>query len=200
MNDDSVKIPINVDHEAAPEAGEDMAAPFAPEAALTPEVTLTEDELRVMCKERVCAECPEKASADDLRLRTLADMENLRKRLARDKEEHTKYAAESVLADLLPVLDNLDLALDHAPSDQCCQGFVTGVDMTRKVFTDTLARHGMEAVGEVGQEFSPDLHEAVGQEPRPDMAPGLVSRLMQRGWKLRGRTLRPARVMVSAES
>ncbi len=190
MNKDHVKIPVN---EA--EAGETMNE--APEP--TPELALTEDELRVLCKERVCVECPEKASADDDRLRSLAEMENLRKRLAREKEEHTKYAAESVLADLLPVLDNLDLALDHAPSDECCQGFVTGVDMTRKVFTDILARHGMEPVGEVGQEFQPEMHEAVGQEPRADMAPGLVCKLMQRGWKLRGRTLRPARVMVSTE-
>ena len=190
MSEDHVKIPVN-DVEAPEEAVEASAE--------TPELTLTEDELRVLCKERVCEQCPEKAGADDDRLRTLAEMENMRKRLAREKEEHTKYATESVLADLLPVLDNLDLALDHAPSDECCRGFVTGVDMTRKVFTDILARHGMEPVGEVGQEFSPEMHEAVGQEPRADMAPGLVCQLMQRGWKLRGRTLRPARVMVSAE-
>jgi len=199
MTNDTVKIPVN-DAEAE-EAVADAAAQAPGEAdGETPELTLTEDELRVLCKERVCAECPEKASADDDRLRTLAEMENLRKRLAREKEEHTKYATESVLADLLPVLDNLDLALDHAPRDEACKGFVTGVDMTRKVFTDALARHGMEPVGEVGQEFSPELHEAVGQEPCEGMAPGLVCRLMQRGWKLKGRTLRPARVMVSSEA
>lgn len=193
MSNDSIKINVNADDAEFENEAE------ASDTAPAPEVNLTEDELRVLCKDRVCVECPEKASADDDRLRTLAEMENMRKRLAREKEEHTKYATESVLADLLPVLDNLDLALGHAPQDQCCQGFVTGVDMTRKVFTDILARHGMEPVGEVGQEFSPDLHEAVGREPREDMAPGLVCQLMQRGWKLRGRTLRPARVMVSSD-
>jgi len=75
---------------------------------------------------------------------------------------------------------------------------VLGVEMTRKAFLDMLAGNGLLPVGEAGVEFTPELHEAVGQEQRDDLAPSTVTRVLQRGYKLNGRLLRPAKVMVNA--
>lgn len=173
------------------------AAGEAPEAP-APELTLTDEELRALCAARVCPACPEKAEFDDARLRQLADLDNTRKRLQREMEELRKYAAENVLADLLPVLDNLDLAIAHGGDDPACKNLLLGVDMTRKLFLDALANHGLVQVGCEGEAFTPELHEAVGQEAHPDHAPGHVCKLLKKGYKLRERLLRPAMVMVSA--
>lgn len=168
-------------------------APSGPET----ELTITDQELIALCKDRVCPICTEKEQADEERLRALAEMDNFKKRLHREQEEFRKYAAENVLADLVPVLDNLDLALAHAGADEACKNLVVGVEMTRKVFLDSLKSHGLTQVGEVGEPFDPELHEAVSEEVRDDMEEGRVARLLQRGYRLRDRLLRPARVAVS---
>lgn len=141
----------------------------------------------------------EVAAEADKRLRALAEADNLKKRLIKEKEEFVKYAAEGVLADLLPVLDNLDLALAHGRTVEACKDVVMGVDMTRKIFLDILARHGLEACGAVGEEFNPEVHEAVGMQPGApgcQVAPNHVLQVMQSGYRLRGRLLRPAKVLV----
>jgi molecular chaperone GrpE len=170
----------------------------AANAAAPMELELTDDELQALCRDRLCPACPVGAQAEDDRLRALAELDNTRKRLEREKEEYRKYASEKVLADLLPALDNLDLALNHAPQDAASKNFVLGVDMTRKALLDALAGNGLVPVGEAGVEFTPELHEAVGQDQRDDLPPGVVTRVLQRGYKLNGRLLRPAKVMVSA--
>lgn len=178
-------------------AAREAAAEEAAEAP-APELTLTGDELRALCAEQVCPACPEKAGFDDARLRLLADTDNTRKRMQREMEEFRKYAAEGVLADLLPILDNLDLAIAHGAGNPACKDVLLGVEMTRKIFLDTLAGHGLVTVGCEGEEFTPELHEAVGQQEHPDLAPGRVCKLLKKGYKLRERLLRPAMVMVSA--
>ncbi|MDD4953146.1 MAG: nucleotide exchange factor GrpE [Desulfovibrionaceae bacterium] len=157
---------------------------------------LSVDDLSALCRENVCPGCEVMREAEDIRLRSLADGENLRKRLLREAEETRRYAAESVLADLLPVLDNLDLALAHAEGLEGCRDFLQGVDMTRSVFLDTLRRHGLERAGEPGQAFDPQVHEAVGVAPDADVPEGHVARVVQKGYLLRGRLLRPAKVLV----
>jgi molecular chaperone GrpE len=139
----------------------------------------------------------EVAAEADKRLRALAEADNLKKRLIKEKEEFVKYAAEGVLSDLLPVLDNLDLALAHGRTVTACKDVVQGVDMTRKVFLDILARHGLEACGQQGEEFNPEVHEAVGMQPGGEIPPNHVLQVMQAGYRLRGRLLRPAKVLVS---
>jgi molecular chaperone GrpE len=167
------------------------------EAAEEGQLTLDEEQLRQICLDRFCSECPELAQKQDELLRLLADTDNFKKRLIREKEEFFKFAAEGVIADLLPVLDNLDLALVHGRENPACKDLVQGVEMTRSVFLDTLKRHGLEYVGSEGQPFDPALHEAVGQEEREDMEEGSVCRLIQKGYKLKERLIRPARVLVS---
>lgn len=154
------------------------------------------DALRAECEKRVCPSCQVKKEADDARLRALADLDNAKKRLAREREEQVRYAAESVLSDVIPSLDNLDLALQHAGGHEACKDFVVGVQMTRKLMGEALGKHGLTQVGEVGEEFNPAVHEAVGMVNSPDIPDGHVCALLSNGYKLNDRLLRPARVMV----
>ena len=139
-----------------------------------------------------------KAEASTIRLRALADMENFKKRLQREKDEQVRYAAEKVLGDLLPTLDNLDLALQYGSQAEECKNMMIGVEMTRTMLLDVLKKHGLMPVGEIGQEFDPNDHEAVSQESSEEIAAGCIVRVMQKGYRLGDRLLRPARVVVSA--
>lgn len=141
-------------------------------------------------------DCPKCAEAEKARLLALADLENARKRLAREKEEYLKFAGESVIADILPALDNLDLALAYAPEGPECKNFVIGVDMTRKLLLDALAKHGLQAIGALGETFDPAFHEAVEMKSNPDYASGQICGLINKGYRLKDRLLRPARVAV----
>ena len=144
--------------------------------------------------------CPYCAEAEKTRLLALADMENARKRLAREKEDFVKFAGESILADIIPALDNLDLALAYAPDGKDCKNFVIGVDMTRKLLLDALAKHGLEQVGELGEVFDPAKHEAVETQEHPDYESGHVCGLINKGYRLKDRLIRPARVKVCQKS
>ena len=162
------------------------------ETAQAPEKTLEEQ-----FREEICPTCTVKAEADETRLRALAEMENFKKRIQRDHDEYMRYASEPVLKDLLPALDSLDLAIQYGRSDETCKSLLTGVIMTRKLLLDALKNHGFDVAGEVGEPFNPDVHDAVSYEERDDMEPGLVSTLHQRGYRLKDRLLRPAKVSVS---
>ena len=137
-----------------------------------------------------------KAELTELRLRNAAEMDNFKKRLTREHEEQMRYAAEKVLGDLLPTLDNLDLALRYGSKSEACKDMLQGVAMTHKLLLDAVEKHGLKPLGEEGEEFDPNVHEAVGFEDRPDFAPNSVARVLQRGFKLGDRLLRPAKVMV----
>ncbi|MCL1888940.1 MAG: nucleotide exchange factor GrpE [Desulfovibrionaceae bacterium] len=136
------------------------------------------------------------AEATDIRLRALADLDNARKRLLREKEEATRYAAAAVLTDILPALDNLDLALDHAKGSDACKDFLVGVEMTRKLLLESVKKHGLEPVGTLGEPFDPNLHEAISMTSHPDIPDGAICALLTRGYRLHDRLLRPAKVVV----
>jgi len=163
------------------------------------EVSLSQDELEALCRASVCPGCDVHRAAEEIRLRALADAENLKKRLLRETEEMKKYAGESILADLLPVLDNLDLALAHTGNlDGACKNFVIGVDMTRKIFADAVKGHGLVQIDAArGGEFNPEIHEAVGTVEDGELDDNRIVQVVQRGYTLKGRLLRPAKVMVN---
>ncbi len=163
------------------------------------EVSLSQEELEALCRESVCPGCDVHKEAESIRLRALADAENVKKRLLRENEEMKKYAGESVLADLLPVLDNLELALAHTDNlEGAAKNFVIGVDMTRKLFLDAVKGHGLEAVEATrGNEFNPEVHEAVGTVEEADLGDNQIAQIVQGGFILKGRLLRPAKVMVN---
>ncbi|WP_428559307.1 MAG: nucleotide exchange factor GrpE [Solidesulfovibrio sp. DCME] len=170
---------------APDEKRDDIETPGqAPDAPATPEEEI--DRLRA-----------ELAAEADRRLRSLAETENLKKRLLKEKEDFQKYATESLVAELLPVLDHLDLALAHGKGLAACKDFVVGVDMTRKAFVDILSRHGVTEFGQVGEPFSPETHEALGMAANPGLPDDAVAQVVQKGFTLRGRLLRPAKVMVN---
>ncbi len=183
-----------------PEQADPAAAPADPAGPPCGTEALPDEELYAACLQRICPGCPQKKEADNARLRALADLDNARKRLSREKEESIRFAGENVLADLLPSLDNLDLALQHAGTDEVCKSFVTGVDMTRRLLLESLKKHGLEQVGAVGEPFDPARHEAVGMADVPEVADGAVCALLSPGYLLRDRLLRPARVTVCRRS
>ena len=137
--------------------------------------------------------------AQEMKLRNLAEMENYKKRLQREKDEQAAYAAEKVLRDLLPTLDNFELALQYGSQDAACKAMFEGLQMTRNMLLDVLKKHGMIAVGSEGEPFDPNDHEAVGQESSEDAQPGSILRVLQKGYRLGGRLVRPARVIVAAK-
>jgi molecular chaperone GrpE len=196
------KDPIHTD----PLSGETLPGPEEEETIPPPQVSpeappplladVPDALLAEACKTRLCPACPVRGEAEDTKLRALADLDNTRKRMAREKEEHIRYAAESVLADIIPALDNLDLALAHAPGDAGSKNFVLGVKMTRKLLLDSLARHGLTEVGALGEPFDPSLHEALNTEANRDFAENTVCGLLGRGYRLKDRLLRPAKVTV----
>lgn len=158
------------------------------------------ENLEALTKEYICPTCPEKAGVDNERLRALAEMENFKKRLTREHEEQSRYASEKVLSDLLPTLDNLDLALQYGSQHEACRDMLMGVEMTRKLLLDAVRQHGLEPVGQEGEEFSPALHEGLSFEVRDDIEANCVSRVLQRGYKLKDRLLRPAKVSISKKA
>jgi molecular chaperone GrpE len=128
-------------------------------------------------------------------LRTAADLENYKKRAARERDEIQRYGNERLVKDVLPVLDNLDRALAAAASDDPLR---SGVELTRRVLEDALGRFGVKGFSARGQPFDPRLHEALMSVASAEVAPGMVVEEQQRGFFLHERLIRPAAVVVSA--
>jgi molecular chaperone GrpE len=183
-------MPEDNRRDAGQEAGTE---PAAREDAVT---GIGFEELAALAKARLCPNCPVAVEAEDTRLRALAETDNIRKRMLKEHEESAKFAAASVLADILPALDNLDLALEHAKGQAACKDFFVGVDMTRKLMLDALKNHGLVVLGSEGEPFDPSIHEAVATNQDPGVADGAVSAILNKGYKLHERLLRPARVIV----
>lgn len=132
-------------------------------------------------------------------LRAQAEMQNVRRRAERDVENAHKFALDKFSADLLPVIDSLERALDAAQAieSDTIQAMKDGVELTLKMFVDTLTKHGVEQIDPVGEPFNPEFHQAMSMVPNPDMEPNSVMAVMQKGYVLKGRLVRPAMVVVS---
>lgn len=137
------------------------------------------------------------ASNDQL-LRLQAEMQNIRRRAERDVENAHKYGLEKFASQLLPVVDNLQRALDAIDADDDAQKAIyEGIDLTLKSFMDVLAQFKVEAIDPNGEPFDADYHQAVSMVPNPDVEPNTVLEVFQKGYKLNGRLIRPAMVVVS---
>ncbi len=130
-------------------------------------------------------------------LRTLADMENLRKRTQREKEELAKFANENILREILPVIDNLERAVEHADQADAGEGLLEGVKMTLTQFSQVLDRFGVKPIDAQGQLFDSALHQAMGQIETAEQPVNTVVQQMQKGYQLNDRLLRPAFVFVA---
>jgi molecular chaperone GrpE len=140
------------------------------------------------------AEAGDLAKLNDRYLRTLADFDNYRKRTEREKEDFRKYAVANSLRELLPVLDNFDRALDHAEEGD---DFHRGVLMIYKQLFDVLKKAGLRPIDETGVKFNPNIHEAVIREEDPKVPSHTVTAVLQKGYFLHDRVLRPALVKVA---
>ena len=141
----------------------------------------------------------ESTAALDKAVRTQAEMENLRKRTARDVENAHKFAVEKLLGDLFPVIDSMEKAVETAENSEADDGakaIVEGVSLSLKLFVDTLAKAGVEQIDPFGEPFDPQLHEAMAMVPNPDAEPNTVMDVMQKGYVLNGRLARAAKVIV----
>ena len=133
----------------------------------------------------------------DLALRSQADFENYRKRSIREREEAVKFANFSLVEKLMPILDNFDLGLEAARASDGAAQIVSGMEMVRKQIEDFLTQIGVETLKAEGADFDPNLHEAVAQEPHPEIGEGKVIRQLRKGYRLRDRLVRAALVVVS---
>ena len=146
--------------------------------------------------EEKAEEPPAEPDWKDRYARLLADFDNYRKRVARDREELAQFAAKDILKDLLPTVDNLALALEKAENKD--DPFVQGVKLAYDGFLKALADHGATPIDSLGEPFDANYHEALAQLPSPDVAEGVVMNEVKRGWLLHGKLLRAAQVVVSS--
>ena len=184
------KNDVNADETQDPSAGDRVAS----EAEAVVERQLTHEELQELETQAAKA-----AEYWNQLLRTAADLENYKKRALREKQDAIKYANESLLTKLIPVLDNFDAALSAASTSQgtSTDPFQQGVAMIQQQLKQVLSEAGLEEINAQGQPFDPNCHEAVSQQETVEVPEGNVWQQLRRGYKLRDRLLRPATVVVA---
>ena len=134
----------------------------------------------------------------DRALRIAAEMENLRRRAAQDVEKAHKFALEKFAGELLPVIDSLERALELADRDnETLKPMMEGVELTLRAMLTTVGKFGVEQVNPMGDAFDPNRHQAISMVENGNVAPNSVMAVMQKGYELNGRVIRPAMVMVA---
>ena len=145
----------------------------------------------------------ENAALKDRMLRTLAEMENLRRRTEREVGDAKTYGVTAFARDMLNVADNLERAIDHIPAearagaDEALKGLIEGVELTARDLSAALARHGVKKLEPLGEKFDPNFHQALFEVPNEMLPAGSVTQVVQSGWRIGERVLRPASVGVS---
>jgi len=187
-NDQQAEHSLTDIHEVVDGTVEDSEVSESPESEdqiLSPEAQIEalEDEL---------------AKTRDDALRTLAEAQNIRRRSEKDIENARKFALEKFASELLGVADNLERALDSADKDnEVVKVLLEGVALTQKSLVDTLAKFNIMQLDPLGEPFDPQFHQAMSMVENPDVEPNTVTLVMQKGYVLNERLLRPAMVMVS---
>ncbi|WGL16213.1 nucleotide exchange factor GrpE [Microbulbifer bruguierae] len=178
-----METPSPEEQHAAEEALEAELAADAGESALEAEVASLHVQL---------------AEHKDMVLRAQAEVQNARRRAQQDVEKAHKFGLEKLLKDLVPVVDNLERALSTIDSEhEAHKAVVEGIELTHKSFLDTLGKYSVEVIDPAGEPFDPELHQAMTQVPNGDVEPNTVLDVFQKGYRLNGRLLRPAMVVVS---
>jgi len=136
-------------------------------------------------------------AAKDAALRAQADAMNVQRRAEQEVEKARKFALERFCGDLLSVVDNLERALESSGDEQGNAALTEGIELTRKGFMDVLGKYGVEPVDPMGEPYDPETAQAMSMVEQPDVEPNSVVAVMQKGYTLNGRLLRPAMVMVS---
>ena len=185
-----------VENEASPELATEDAS--VADAQYAPEGEQPADEMSLLQEQLEAAEAAAGMARDEL-LRVQAEMQNLRRRTEQDIEKAHKFGQEKFSTELLAVMDNLErsAAAAEASEDEAVQAIKEGVELTLKGFMDCFKRFNIEAVDPLGEPFDPQLHQAMSIQESPDAEPNSVIAVMQKGYTLHGRVIRPAMVMVS---
>lgn len=166
------------------------AAIDAAQATIDTDIAALQSELDAMRDEM--------AQMKEHSLRALADAQNIKRRAEIDVDNARKYGAEKIITELLPVVDNLERALQAADAEiEGIKPVLEGVELTLKGFVEALSKSNVEVVDPHGEPFNPELHQAMTMIEQPEMEPNSVVAVMQKGYRLNGRLLRPAMVVVS---
>ena len=188
---------------------EESEAALAPNAELEEAMREAADAVEARQSERKAAhEAPaaesaalqeELAKTQERLLRLQADFDNARKRMLKERQEAHQYGHENLVKDLLGTVDNLDRAIEHARSSDGgdFESMLQGVELVRREFLGVLDKHGVVGIEADGKAFDPEVHEALSQEEDASVPTNTVVRVFQKGYRLRDRLLRPARVVVS---
>ena len=183
------------------EAAETAAANGAETAAETPREDAKEtaeetDQTESPAEDPTEALRGELAAEKDRNMRLLADFDNFRRRVTREKNETYQRATESAIAEFLPILDNFDRAIGQAPA--AGDPFADGVRMVYEQFANVLAKTGVTPIPSVGEPFNPEIHEAIAYQPSPNAPEGQVIYEAKRGYRMGDHVVRPASVIVSS--
>jgi molecular chaperone GrpE len=152
----------------------------------------------VKLEEQLAAAKQEAAANYDRYARAVADLENFRKRVLREKDELRQFAVAGLMEDVIPILDNLGLGLAAARQETDVKAIVGGISLTLEQFKGVLMRHGLKEINPVGQRFDPNFHECISHQPNAEVAEEHVTQVVRQGYVLNGRLLRPASVIVSS--
>jgi len=136
----------------------------------------------------------------DLYIRSQAEIDNLKKRYQKERQDLVKFANESLIKQLLPIVDNLEKAIAHSQDKDSIEAIREGVDLTLKGLTDILQKAGVEMVEAIGEQFDPNFHEAVSEMADDGIKPGTVIKDLQKGYTLNQRLIRPSMVVVSKKT
>ena len=182
-------------HRGSAPAGSDASSPDK----MTIELLSTElQELKNLHEAKVA----ESADQTEKSLRLQAEFENFRRRSLKEKQERLKFGHQNLVKDLLSAVDNLERALEHGAQNAGpeVRGILDGVELVHREVLGALAKHGVKEVEAEGQVFDPADHEALGQVPSAEVPPNTVLQVLEKGYVIHDRMLRPARVIVSREA
>lgn len=196
MTNQTEKSPVEQDvvAEETVEQTEQAPADLQENAEIDPLVAANE---RIQSLEAYIAEADKREQ--DIALRARAEIENIRRRTEQDVEKAHKFALEKFSKELLNVVDNLERALQALEgADESSKALAEGVELTHKGLVSTLTNFGVVAVGNIGEAFDPELHQAISMQPAENIEPNHISSVMQKGYTLHGRVIRPAMVMVAS--
>jgi molecular chaperone GrpE len=184
-----------------------MIDPQSDEQTTTPASGTEADSAAEAAQSEPSTDCSPAEAADpaaeiekwrDLAYRSQAELDNFRKRQAREKDETRAYANTELLRAILPILDNFQMGLDAARAESETSMIFMGMQMVARQFQDLMRDFGVQEIEAEGKMFDPNLHEAVATEPAPGAAEGSILRVTRRGFKYRDRLLRPASVVCAA--
>jgi molecular chaperone GrpE len=183
---------LNTELNQAPESSESVDQDLASDDSVPKSATEIDPQARIEELEQTLAAAKESV------LRAQADAINSQRRAEKEVEKARKFALEGFSKEVLVVADNLERALSVVDqTDQSLQPIVEGIELTLKSFSDVLAKYNIEAVEPMGEPFDPQLHQAMSMVPNPEVEPNTVIAVMQKGYTLNGRLIRPAMVIVS---